>query len=132
MKQTNLIFRFTKKSEYCELSDEKPVNTFIPGQAIKLAELVARFERGQRLNVHGNPMNIFYSTDEQANANSETFDSAPPDDIHDITDVEEYYRAHQQHLKEYKEKKAKTKQAPVKEAQQVEPPTPPNDTPPAE
>ena len=45
---------FADKSEYCEKLSDKPVQTFIPHQAITLKELVTRFEHGQRLNVHQN------------------------------------------------------------------------------
>lgn len=131
MIQKNLIPIFTQKSEFCEVSSPDPVETFVPGQAISLSELVTRFERGQRLNVHNNPMNIMYRSDEEAAANSETFDDAAPDDVHDIVDVHEYYRAHESHKKEFteKQKAKKSKQATQEAKQDVPPATPPPDAP---
>lgn len=91
------------------------MKTFIPNQAIKLSELVSRFEHGQRLNVHSN----FAPGDNFTNNQiiSESFDDAPPDDVHDLVDVHEYYQQHEAHKKEFKVRMNKKKE----ESQQAQP-----------
>ena len=103
MKRPNFESIFDKKSDFCEKSSSTPVKSFVPHQAISLRELVSRFERGQRLNVHQNfrPMDNF--TD--GKIYEESFEDAPPHDITDVTDVHNYYRAHQEHVKHYKQRK---------------------------
>lgn len=126
---------FSKKSEFCEKSSSQPVSTFIPHQAISLKELVSRFERGQRLNVHMNfrpGSNLEDITDEEAlqRIKSEDMDSVdfPPVGIHDIADFEEAYKEHQNHKVDFKQrqqKKMEEKQAQQKkQAQQSSDPTP--------
>lgn len=112
MNRPNFEPIFTEKSDFCEVSSEKPFKSFIPGQANKLSDLVARFERGQRLNVHSNfdPLSNFTKD----SLYQEDFDDAPPDDVHDVVDVQRYYEEHQEHKKDYKVR-MKTK----KEAQQA-------------
>lgn len=112
MNRPNFQPIFTQKSDFCEQSSDKPVKTFVPGQAMKLSELMRRFEQGQRLNVHENfaPMSNFT----RDSVYEETFDDAPPSDIHDIVDVHEYYKEHQHEIAEYKKllkKKKETQQA---------------------
>lgn len=116
-----------KNGNFFEKSSEVPVKTFVPHQAITLKELVSRFERGQRLNVHQNFVPKSNMTEGQIV--EETFEEAAPDDIHDIVDVHNYMQEHEQRKdafnKRKKEKeKTKTKQAPQikEEAQQVEEP----------
>lgn len=134
MKRPNFEPIFTKKSEYSEKCVSKPVNTFVPGQAITIKELVTRFERGQRLNVHSNfapGSNMQAITDEQAMARikSEDMDSDdfPPTGVHDIADVEAHYIEHNQRKSDFsarlKKKAEETKQAQQKkQAQQDTPP----------
>lgn len=97
MKRPNFEPIFTEKSDYCEKSDPTPVETFVPHQSMSLAEMMRRFESGQRLNVHSSPMNTFYSSEEEANDNTETFNDAPPSDVYDIVDVERYFKEHKAH-----------------------------------
>lgn len=130
MKEKIKIPIFTKKSEFCEVSSDVPVETLVPGQAITLNELVSRFEKGQRLNISDNPTNVMYRTEEEAEANSERFEDAPPDGIHDITDVEAHYRAHQSRKKEFdaQQKEKRSKQAkPAEAPQDPTPPTSPSE-----
>ena len=81
-----------EKKDYVERSNSKPIETFIPNQAMNLKELVQRFERGQRLNVHENFRPGSNFTD--GKIYEEDFEDAPPDNIHDVTDVHEYYNEH--------------------------------------
>lgn len=122
MNRPNFEPIFSEKREFCEKCSDVPVKTFIPHQAMDLKELVSRFEHGQRLNVHENfrPMSNFT----QDSIYEESFDDAPPSDVHDIVDVERYYQAHQVHKSEYKAKKAKSKQAPPKEEAPQDKPDP--------
>lgn len=126
----------TQKSDFCEISSEKPVETFVPHQAISIAELVSRFERGQRLNVHSNfaPGSNFENiSDEEAmsrikNESMET-DDFPPTDVYDVADVERHYSEHQVHKSEFKERQRKKReeaqQEKRKQSQQADEPTPP-------
>lgn len=118
MERPNFQPIFTKKSDFCERVSSQPVKTFIPNQAIKLSELVSRFEHGQRLNVHSN----FAPGDNFTNDQiiSESFDDAPPDDVHDIVDVHEYYQQHESHKREFKDRMKKKKE----ESQQAQPQEP--------
>lgn len=137
MKRTNFEPIFTKKSDYCEKSSSKPIATFVPHQAISLKELVSRFERGQRLNVHMNfhpGDNLENITDDEAlariKAESMDSDDFPPTGIHDIADVEAAYKEHQNHKIDFaqrqKKKREEAKQAQQKkQAPQVSEPTPP-------
>lgn len=120
MEKPKIFIKFAKQSEYCEKSSSKPVSSFIPKQAMTLAEMVARFDRGQRLNIKQN-----FAPEQQFTQNSiyeEDFDDAPPDDIHDIVDVQNAYETHKQKVSEFKEKRKK-KPAPKqkKEETPVEP-----------
>lgn len=114
---------FEGKSDFCEQSDSKPVETFVPNQAISLSELISRFERGQRLNVHTNfrvGSNLEDLTDEEAlqRIREESLDSDdfPPDDVHDIVDVQREKELHDVHKREFHERvkrnKEEAKQAP--------------------
>lgn len=137
MKRPNFESIFDGKNDFCEISVSKPVNTFVPHQALDLKELVSRFERGQRLNVHNNfaPGSNFENiTDDEALARlkSESMetDDFPPTDVHDVADVEAHYRALQEQKQDFKrrmkEKKEKAQQAQQKQAQPANdaPPTP--------
>lgn len=95
-------------SQICERTNPKPIETFVPRQALDLKTLIERFERGQRLNVHQNftPM----SNMTQDSMYVEDFDDASPDNVHDIVDVEEHYRAHQEHKADYNRRKKESKQ----------------------
>lgn len=126
---------FSKKSDFCEKSSPKPVNTFVPNQAISLKELVARFERGQRLNVHMNFTcgdNLENITDEEAlyRLHTENIDSDdfPPTGVYDVSDVEQAYKEHQNHkvdfAKRQKQKKEEQQAKQKKQAQQSSAPTP--------
>jgi hypothetical protein len=110
---------FTQKEDFCEKSSKKPCKAFVPHQAMDLKELVTRFENGQRLGVKEN-----FRIEDEFTRNcvyEERFDDAAPDDVHDVVDVEQHYRAHQSHKSEYAEKK-KRKQAPSEKKT----PTPPD------
>lgn len=128
MKRPNFEPIFTDKSDFCERTSEKPVETFVPNQSMTLAEMMARFEAGQRLNVHQSPMNQFYRSEEEADANAERFDDAPPTDVNDITDVHRYFKEHQERKIEYAEKRKKAeevKPAPAPQAPAADPPEDP-------
>lgn len=107
MERPNFQPIFSSKNDFCEVTDEKPVETFIPNQAMKLSELMQRFERGQRLGVHCN----FAPESEMTNGSiyEESFDDAPPI-CHDLVDVHEYYEAHQVHKREFTAKQKKKKE----------------------
>lgn len=126
---------FTSKSDYCEKSSSQPVQTFVPNQAISLKELVARFERGQRLNVHMNFRagdNLENITDEEAIAQikSESMESDdfPPTGIYDISDVEEAYREHQNHKVDFAQRQQKKREEAqqAKQQKQAQPASEPN------
>lgn len=130
MKQAKEIKFFTQFSDRemkFEEVDSKPSETFIPGQSVKLHELVDRFCRGQRLNVHYNQPNEFYRTAQECDHHSESFEDCPPSDIYDIVDVERYSEelsARKKALKErVSERKSKlkkpeeSKQAPLEAPQ---------------
>lgn len=124
MNRPNFEPIFTQKSDFCEKSSPKPVETFVPHQAMSLSELISRFERGQRLNVHQNfkPMDNF--TD--GTLYVEDFEDAPPDDVHDVVDVHNFYLEHKEHKKDFakrqKEKKAmQAQQASAQPAQPADP-----------
>lgn len=125
MKKPKLSLIFDKKSDFVEKMDSTPIATVIPDQAIKLSELVHRFETGQRLNVRENFEPLSNFTKDQIY--EESFDDAPPTDVHDVVDVIEHLEQHQQHVKDYQQRKKKkseeTQQAP-QEAQQETPPDP--------
>lgn len=127
------VFTLTNPKDYCEKSNSKPIKAFIPNQAISLKELVTRFERGQRLNIHEN----FKPLSNCTNGNyiyEEDFDDAPPDDVHDIVDVHRYYLEHEEHKEDYqrrqKEKGKKTQQASAKQVDEPTPPDPAKSNPP--
>lgn len=119
---------FSKKSDFCEKTNKKPISDFIPHQAITLKELVTRFERGQRLNVHSNfaPGSNFEAiSDEDAleriKSESMETDDFPPI-AHDIVDVELLKREHDIHKCEFNErinKKKEEAQQAAKQAQQA-------------
>lgn len=119
MERPNFQPIFSSKDDFCEITDEKPVESFVPNQAMTLSELMSRFEKGQRLSVHCN-----FKVESELTEGSiyeESFDDAPPI-CHDVTDVEEYYRAHQVHKREFAEKQKKAKeQAQQAQAQQAKP-----------
>lgn len=112
MKQANsLPFRthFFPGNQPIERVSQKSDPSFVPHQAIKLSELVARFQRGQRLNVHMTTPNEFYATDEEVKRNSERFEDCPPADIHDIVDVMQYQEELDQRKSDLKDRIAKKK-----------------------
>lgn len=115
-----------EKKDYIERTSDVPVKTFVPHQSMKLKELVERFERGQRLNVHENfrPMSNFTEN----SLYEEGFDDAPPDDVHDVVDVHAYYMEHQEHKHDFaKRQKGKAKAASEDpQAPQVSPTLPPD------
>lgn len=128
---------FSRKSDFCEKSSSKPVETFIPHQAISLKDLVSRFERGQRLNVHMNFRagdNFENITDEEALMRMKTesmeTDDFPPVGVHDISEVEEAYKEHQYHKEDFKQRQQKKKEGkqaqPQKQAQQPSDPNNPD------
>lgn len=101
MERANFEEKISKK-DYVERTNSKPIETFIPNQAMNLKELVSRFERGQRLNVHENfrPGSNFT----EGSIYEEDFEDAAPDDIHDVVDVQEYYRLHNERKSTFKKK----------------------------
>lgn len=134
MKRPNFEPIFEEKSDFCEISSEKPVNTFVPNQAISISELIKRFERGQRLGVHCNfaPGSNFENIPDevsQARIKAEDMDSDdfPPTGVHDVTDVQAHYEALQAHKADFsarrKKKAEEAKQAKTK-AQQADPAPP--------
>lgn len=123
MKQANsLPFRthFFPGDQPIERVDEKPDSSFVPNQAIKLSELVARFQRGQRLNVHMTTPNEFYATDEEAKLHHEHFDDCPPADLNDIVDVMQYQEELDQRKKDLKDRVKKRKEELAKEKEREE------------
>lgn len=118
MKQTNLSYEIARKSNIFERSSEKPVKSFVAHQSMPLCELVRRFESGQRLNVKMNfdPGDQFT----RDHIYEEDFEDAPPDDVHDIVDVENALREHEAHKAEYSKKKKESKQAPQEPSQQAQ------------
>ena len=118
MSNPKIYEQFGKKNEdFVEKCDPKPDSSVIPGQAVKLSELLQRFERGQRLNIHLNPGNEWFPED-QVEAKSEHFEDAAPEDIQDIVDVENFHNSVQEHKRDFQERmknkkaKAKEKEAP--------------------
>lgn len=104
MKRPNFE-RIISAKEACELSDSKPIETFSPHQAYSLSEIMSRFEKGQRL-----PARMLFDPEMEITKNEiymEDFDDAPPDNVHDVVDVEEHYREHNVHKREYAERKKK-------------------------
>lgn len=109
MERPKVFGILSKKSDFCEKSSKKPCKEFVPHQAMDLKELVTRFENGQRLNVKENfPIDSEFTRD---SIYQEDFDDAAPDDVHDVVDVEQHYRAHEQHKLEYQQKRKQKEQA---------------------
>lgn len=110
MNNPRVLEHFGKKNSiFCEKTSSKPVEGFVPGQAVKLSELFDRFTKGQRLNIHINPMNEFFPED-QVEKHTEPFEAAPPEDIQDIVDVEEYHKSVQEHKREFHERQKSKRQ----------------------
>lgn len=129
MKQANEFKVFTHFSEremVFEKVDSKPCETFIPGQSVRLSELVARFDRGQRLNIPTRPSNWV-----EEGVPDESFTDAPPDNINDIVDVDAYKCELSERKNALKEKyqKKKKEQTPQKPS---EPPQAPIEAQPGE
>lgn len=124
MKRPNFLPIICTK-DAAEVSDSKPIETFVPHQSYSLSEIMQRFERGQRL-----PARMLFNPESEFTENSlymEDFEDAPPDDVRDVVDVQNYYEAHQVHKREFAEKKKKGK---GKGAPQTEPATEPKPEPP--
>lgn len=131
MKRPNFEAKISQ-IEASERSSSTPISTFIPHQALDLKELISRFDRGQRLNVHQNfaPLSNFTSD----KVYEESFDDAPPDNIHDIVDVHNALNEHAAHKKDFADRRKKksdaAKQADANQAQQAKqhdtPPDPAN------
>lgn len=112
MKQANsLPFRthFFPGEQPIERVDSKSDPSFVPNQAIKLSELVARFQKGQRLNVHMTKTNDFYETNEEVLRNSERFEDCPPADLNDIVDVMNFQEELSQRKSDLKDRVAQKK-----------------------
>lgn len=111
---------YTQIREKCS---NKPIDELVPGEAMSIKEMLIRTERGQRLNVHqrmnGNFPDNMYPVDFLRDANgrivtdkegnpiehdyqAETFENTPPDDIHDIVDVQRFREEHEERKKAYK------------------------------
>lgn len=129
MKRPNFEPIFESEKDYCEVSGDKPIKDFIPHQALDLAELIRRFDCGQRLNVHNNfapGSNMYSASDEEAFNNLQGDDvlleTCPPTGVYDIVDVQAHYEAHEAHKREFKDKlkqkKQKSQQAQSTQAQQ--------------
>lgn len=120
MERPNFVPILAKK-DYIERTNSKPIETFIPNQAMNLKELVQRFERGQRLNVHENfrPGSNFT----QDKIYQEDFEDAPPDGVYDVTDVHDYYENHRAHKADFEQRRKDKK----KKEKEVTTPTPPPD-----
>lgn len=118
MKRPNFISIFEQNSDFCEKNTGKDSVDLIPGQSLNLSELISRFERGQRLNVHNN----FAPGSNFTNGNYEyveDFDDAAPDDVHDIVDVQRYYEEHQQRKQDFASKKNEKKESQQTQLSQV-------------
>lgn len=118
MERPNFISKISQK-DAAERSSDKPIKSFVPHQAMNLAELISRFERGQRLNVHENfPAMSNFTRDR---IEEESFIDAPPDDIHDVVDVQNAMHEHEAHKKDYadRKKKAKADEAQRKQAEEA-------------
>lgn len=116
------------QKEASERSSSTPISTFVPHQAMNLAELIRRFESGQRLNVHENfPAMSNFTRDK---IYSESFEDAPGDDVHDIVDIQREIESHNDHKKDYQQrkKKAQADAAQRKQAEEAKP----ADNPPAD
>lgn len=107
MKRPNFSPIFDEEKDFCEVTSEKPVETFVPNQQIDLRTLIQRFESGQRLNVHENfkPMSNFTN----GSMYVEDYEDAPPDGVYDIVDVHNALNEHEQTKKVAKSAKAKAK-----------------------
>lgn len=127
MNRPNFESIFTKSSDFCEKSSSTPVSSFVPHQAISLTELVTRFERGQRLNVHMNFRcgdNMDNISDEEAlnrikseDMNSDDF---PPCDVHDVVDVQREMELNEIHKRDFKERQTKKKKQAQQAAEQAQ------------
>lgn len=115
-----------KNENFFEKSSDLPVKTFVPHQAITLKELVSRFERGQRLNVHQNFKPFENMTD--GHIVEESFEEAAPDDIYDVVDVHEYVQEHEQRKSAFNKRQKEKKQSESKQAQEIKTPAPQDDT----
>lgn len=107
-----------KNVNFFEKSSDIPVKTFVPHQAITLRDLVSRFERGQRLNVHQNFSPQSNMTEGQIV--EESFEEAAPDDIHDIVDVYSYMKEHEQRKSAFNKRQKEKKQVESKQAPKTE------------
>ena len=116
MNRPNFEPIFTQESDFCEVSSDQPIKEFIPNQALDLKELVSRFERGQRLNVHENFPAMSNFTRDRIEA--ESFEDCPPDDVHDVVDVHNYYLQHEIHKREFQKKQKQKKSDPTPKSQQ--------------
>lgn len=114
-----------KNVNFFEKSSDIPVKTFVPHQAITLRDLVSRFERGQRLNVHQNFRPQSNMTEGQIV--EETFEEAAPDDIHDIVDVHNYMQEHEQRKSAFNKRQKEKKQEESKQAPKTEKQAPQDD-----
>lgn len=119
MKKTNFSYDIARKSNFFERSSEKPIKSFVPHQSMPLCELVRRFESGQRLNVKMN----FDPSDQftRDNIYEEDFEDAPPDDIHDVVDVQNALAEHEQRMQNFKEKRKRKPASQPEEKKPIEP-----------
>lgn len=130
MEKPKIFIQFSKKSDFCETSSSKPVSSFVPHQAMSLAEMVARFDRGQRLNVKQN-----FAPETQFTRDciyEEDFEDAAPDDIHDVVDVQNAMAEHEQRKQNFKEKHKRKPESLPKEEKPIEPGQQSDVTPPEE
>lgn len=77
----------------------------IPGQDYSISELLARFSRGERLNVVQRPVNILHDGELD-----ETEDNILPQ-LDDITELEEYNNYIQEQKKQINEERSKYKKS---------------------
>lgn len=113
-----------------EVSDSKPIETFVPHQSFTLSEIMSRFEKGQRLPAR--PLFDLEQEFTKGEVYMEDFEDAPPDDVRDVVDVQDHYMEHQEHKKDYSErqKKKKGKDEPQSKGKdEPSSPTPPTDEP---
>lgn len=97
MKLANLSATLKGKS-ITTLEENCSDSQVVPGQAMHIGELLDRFTRGQRLNVHQFPVNAWSESNPD-----ETFDDVPPV-CDDIVDIDNFAASHVAHKADFKQR----------------------------
>lgn len=100
---TQYNYRFEKHVFNCNAPH---CRKFSPGQAMSISELLRRFERGQRVGVKLHEINLVPEGDPREN--QEDFDTAAPEDIHDVVDVQAYENEIRERKAAYRQRTNKT------------------------